>query len=153
MTRPLEGRRVALAESRQIEELALMLEKEGAVPLRCPMFGILDAPDAAPVLEWLGELIAGRFDWVVLMTGEALRRLLGFAERAELREAVVAALAKTRVRTRGPEPVAALREVGLAPTAAWPRRRPPPASPPPSAKKTCAARRWASPSTANRTRR
>ncbi len=116
MTRPLEGRRVALAESRQLEELALMLEKEGAVPLRCPMFGIVDAPDAAPVLKWLGELIAGRFDWVVLMTGEALRRLLGFAERAELREAVVAALAKARVLTRGPKPVAALREVGLAPT-------------------------------------
>ena len=44
MTRPLEGRRVALAESRQLEELARMLEKEGAVPLRCPMVGILDAP-------------------------------------------------------------------------------------------------------------
>ncbi len=116
MTRPLEGRRVALAESRQLEELALMLEKEGAAPLRCPMFGILDAPDPAPVFAWLRELIAGRFGYVVLMTGEALRRLLGFAERDGLREAVVAALAKTRIVTRGPKPVSALREVGLTPT-------------------------------------
>ena len=30
MTRPLEGCRVALAESRQLEDLARMLEKEGA---------------------------------------------------------------------------------------------------------------------------
>ena len=44
------------------------------VPLRCPLVGLLDAPDPAPVMEWLRELIAGRFDYVVLMTGEALRR-------------------------------------------------------------------------------
>jgi uroporphyrinogen-III synthase len=50
------------------------------------------------------------------MTGEALRRLLGFAERAGLREQVIAALGKTRTITRGPKPVRALKEVGLAPS-------------------------------------
>jgi uroporphyrinogen-III synthase len=109
---------VALAESRQLEELAQMLEKEGALPLRCPLVGVLDAPDAAPVLEWLHELIAGRFGYLILMTGEALRRLLGFAERASLRDAAVAALGKTRIITRGPKPAMALREVGLAPAKA-----------------------------------
>ncbi len=118
MARPLEGRRVALAESRQLEDLAQMLEKDGAVPLRYPLVGILDAPDAAPVLEWLHELVAGRFGYVVLMTGEALRRLVGFAERAGLRDAVVAALGQTCTITRGPKPGRALREIGLAPTKA-----------------------------------
>src|SRR5262245_48803494 len=89
---PLEGRREALAEGRQLEELAQMLEKEGATTLRCPMVSILDAPDPAPVIAWLRELIAGRFDYVVLMTGEALRRLLGVADREGLRDQVVAAL-------------------------------------------------------------
>ena len=117
MTRPLEGCRVALAEGRQLEDLVLLLEKEGALPIRCPMVGILDAPDPTPVLAWLRDLSADRFGYVILMTGEALRRLLGFAERAGIREAVVAALGKTRIVTRGPKPVqAALREVGLAPT-------------------------------------
>ena len=116
MALPLEGRTVALAEGRQLEELAQMLEKEGATTLRCPMVSILDAPDAAPVIAWLQDLIAGRFDWIVLMTGEALRRLLGFAERGGLREQVVAALGKTRTLTRGPKPVRALKDVGLAPT-------------------------------------
>src|SRR5439155_10164394 len=116
MVLPLEGRTVALAEGRQLEELAQMLEKEGATALRCPMVSILDAPDADSVLAWLRELIAGRFDYVILMTGEALRRLLGFAERAGLREQVIAALGKTSTVTRGPKPVRALREVGLEPS-------------------------------------
>src|SRR5436305_1126652 len=116
MTRPLEGRTVALAEGRQLEELAQMLEREGARCLRCPMVSILDAPDPVPVVAWLRELVADRFGYVVLLTGEGLRRLLGFAERAGLRDQAVAALGRTRTVTRGPKPVRALKEIGLAPT-------------------------------------
>src|SRR5439155_19409865 len=116
MALPLEGRTVALAEGRQLEELAQMLEKEGATTLRCPMVSILDAPDAAPVVAWLRELIAGRFDLVVLFTGEGVRRLLGFAEREGLRDAVIAAFGRTRTITRGPKPGQALKEIGLAPS-------------------------------------
>jgi uroporphyrinogen-III synthase len=116
MTRPLDGRTIALAEGRQLEDLAQMLEHEGAAIWRCPMVSILDAPDPAPVLAWLRELIAGRFGYVVLLTGEGLRRLLGVAERADLREEVIAALGRTRLITRGPKPVRALKEVGLSPT-------------------------------------
>ena len=53
MSRPLEGRVVALAEGRQLEELARLLEAEGAVPLRCPLLSILDVTDPEPVLAWL----------------------------------------------------------------------------------------------------
>ncbi len=116
MTKALEGRTVALAEARQLEELAQMLEAEGASILRCPMVSILDAPEEAPVVAWLRELIAGKFNIVVLMTGEAVRRLLGFAERAGLRDDYVAALGKTRTLTRGPKPGKALKELGLAAT-------------------------------------
>src|SRR5581483_6395792 len=116
MTAPLTGRTVALAEGRQLEELAQMLEKEGATALRCPMVSIIDAPDHAAVTDWLRELIEDRLDYVVLMTGEALRRLLGFAERAGIRVAVIAAMGRTRTLTRGPKPVRALKEVGLPPT-------------------------------------
>ena len=80
------------------------------------MVSILDAPDAAPVVAWLRELVADQFGYVILMTGEGLRRLLGFAEREGLREAAIAALGRTRTVTRGPKPVRALKEVGLAPT-------------------------------------
>jgi uroporphyrinogen-III synthase len=115
MSLPLTGRIVALAEGRQLEELAQMLEKEGARTLRCPMIGIVDAPDEAPVQVWLDELIRDGFDLVVLMTGEGVRRLLGFAERTGRRDQAIAALGRTRTVSRGPKPGQALKEVGLAP--------------------------------------
>jgi uroporphyrinogen-III synthase len=116
MSHPLEGRTVALAEGRQLEELAGLLESEGAATLRCPLLSIFDAPDPVPVLAWIDELIAGRFAWVVLMTGEALRRLVGFAERAGRRDAFVEAVGKTKTLCRGPKPGRALKDIGLAPT-------------------------------------
>src|SRR5439155_26109882 len=82
MTMPLEGRVIALAEGRQLEELAQLLEREGATALRCPLINIIDAPDERPVLAWLAELIANRFDYVVFFTGEGVNRLLGFSDRA-----------------------------------------------------------------------
>ena len=115
MTLPLQGRTVALAEGRQLEELAEMLEKEGAAVVRCPLVSILDAPDPAPVVAWLRQLVSGRFAYVILMTGEGVRRLLAFAEREGLRAAAIAALARTRTVTRGPKPGRALKEVDLAP--------------------------------------
>src|SRR5438105_9233394 len=114
MTLQLTNHTIALAEGRQLEELAAMLEKEGAATLRCPMFAILDAPDDAPVLAWLDPLQAGKFDWVILLTGEGLRRLLACADRHARRDAVIAALAKTKTITRGPKPVRAMKEVNLA---------------------------------------
>lgn len=113
---PLTGRTIALAESRQLEELAQMLAKEGATPLRCPLLAILDAPDDAPILAWLDHLEAGAFAWVVLLTGEGLRRLLSCAERHGRRDRVISALAKTRTLTRGPKPARALKEINLTPT-------------------------------------
>lgn len=113
---PLTGRTIALAESRQLEELAQMLAKEGATPLRCPLLAILDAPDDAPILAWLDQLEAGAFAWIVLLTGEGLRRLLSCAERHGRRDRVIAALAKTHTLTRGPKPARALKEINLTPT-------------------------------------
>jgi uroporphyrinogen-III synthase len=118
MPGPLAGRTVALAEGRQLEDLARLLEEEGATALRYPLLSILDAPDPAPVLAWVRELIAGRFGLVVLMTGEAVRRMLALAEREGLRDDLVAALGRTPTLTRGPKPARALKEIGLAPTKA-----------------------------------
>jgi uroporphyrinogen-III synthase len=112
----MRDKTVALAEGRQLEELAALLQEEGAAVLRCPMLSILDAPDAGPIRAFLDELIAGELGLLILMTGEAVRRLAGFAERMGRHADYVAALGRTPLLARGPKPVKALRELGATAT-------------------------------------
>jgi uroporphyrinogen-III synthase len=116
MSLPLAGKTIALAEGRQLEELSRLLEKEGAAVLRCPMLSILDVADAKPVNAWLRDLVAGKFEYVILLTGEGLRRLIAFAERSGHKDEVIAAFGKTKIVARGPKPGQALKEIGLKPT-------------------------------------
>ncbi len=114
----LAGRRIAVPESRALDLFADMLERRGATVLRAPLVAIHDAPDAAPVEAWLREFADGGCDDLILLTGEGLRRLLGFAERAGggLRDRFVARLGEVRTLTRGPKPARALRDLDLRPT-------------------------------------
>lgn len=112
---PLSGRRIALPESRELDLFADMLIKRGAGVLRCPLVSIHDAPDSAPVLRWMRELIDKPFDQLILLTGEGLRRMVSLAERegGVLYADFVAALGPIPKLTRGPKPGAALRKLGL----------------------------------------
>ncbi|MCK8516114.1 uroporphyrinogen-III synthase [Methylonatrum kenyense] len=112
---PLTGLRVALAESRELDLFADMLRCRGAETLRCPLVTIRDTPDRAAVEAWLQRFIQQRPDWLILLTGEGLRRLNGFAERAGLLDAFHEALATTPTLTRGPKPGRALRPLDLKP--------------------------------------
>jgi uroporphyrinogen-III synthase len=109
----LQGRHIAIPETRQLDVLAGLLERRGAQVLRCPLVGIHDTSNVEQVHAWLDTYIRMPFDDLILLTGEGLRRLLGFAERYGVREAFVAAMAQSRILVRGPKPAKALREIGL----------------------------------------
>jgi uroporphyrinogen-III synthase len=113
VTARLANLTVLVPESRELDLFARMIEGEGAQTMRCPLVTILDLADPAPVEAWLGRLIAGEFDDLILLTGEGLRRLMGVAERAGVKDAAVAAIARLRPIIRGPKPAKALREIGL----------------------------------------
>ena len=114
MAEMLSGRRIVVPETRELGQLVRMLEECGAEAVPCPMITIRDVPDPEPVEAWLRCFADGACDDLVLMTGEGLRRLLGFARRLDLEPAFLVALGATRKITRGPKPVRALREIGLA---------------------------------------
>jgi uroporphyrinogen-III synthase len=111
--RPLAETRIALPETRRLDIFQQMLTRRGATVIRCPLVSIHDNPNPKPVHAWLDQLMSGQLDRVILYTGEGIRRLAGFAERAGRHQAFVAALARTFKLTRGPKPVKALRELGL----------------------------------------
>jgi uroporphyrinogen-III synthase len=111
----LAGRRIVVPETRELDVLARMLEQHGAITIRCPMVAMTDVADAAPVVAWLRRFTTEHPDDLILLTGEGLGRLVGFARRAGLEEAFMAALARVRKITRGPKPVRRLRALGLQP--------------------------------------
>lgn len=117
LERPLQGRHIAVPESRELDLFAALLERRGASVLRCPLVDIRDAPDPAPVLEWLRMFCSGGCDDLLLFTGEGMRRMLGLIEHqaAELHEPFVQQLAAVRIVARGPKPGRVLRELGVKP--------------------------------------
>jgi len=115
MAGPLDGLKILVPESRQLDVFAAMLEAEGAIAVRCPLVRILDLDDRTEADAWIDHLVAGAFEDVILLTGEGLRRLLALCESNGRRAPFVAALGRLRTITRGPKPANALRELGLAP--------------------------------------
>jgi uroporphyrinogen-III synthase len=100
---------------RQLDVLAGLLERRDVDVVRCPLVAILDSPDRDDVVDWIERFCEEPMGLLVVYTGEGVRRLVGFAEGADLRHSFVAALAKTPLLTRGPKPVRALRELGITP--------------------------------------
>ena len=111
----LDGRRIAVPESRELDLFTRMLERHGGIAVRCPLVSIHDVEDSGPVDAWLDRLVQGWHDIVVLYTGEGLSRLLGFARRRGIEAEVIAALSKTLKIARGPKPAKVLRGIGLVP--------------------------------------
>jgi uroporphyrinogen-III synthase len=111
----LHGRRIAVPESRELDLFVNMLERHGAIAVRCPLVSIHDVEDTAPVHVWLERLVEGQHDSLVLYTGEGLSRLLGFARCRGIEADVIDSLRRTRKIVRGPKPAKVLRGIGLAP--------------------------------------
>jgi uroporphyrinogen-III synthase len=115
LNEPLANRVIAVAETRELDVFAALLERRGAKVLRYPLVRIVDAPDPQPILAWVRAVGRGALDDLILLTGEGLRRLLRAIELHEpaQRGPFLTALSKLRTITRGPKPARALRELGL----------------------------------------
>lgn len=109
----LQGMRILVPESRELDLFATMLEAEGALALRCPMVRILPLHDTSDASRWIDRCRDGAFDELILLTGEGLRHLLEIAD--DRRDSFLVSLRRLRITVRGPKPTRALREVGLSP--------------------------------------
>lgn len=107
------GLYIALPESRQLDVLANLFKKRGANLLRCPLVSIHDCPNSNLIEVWLKDFIDSPPDIFIVLTGEGIKRLTGFAERASLLEPWVEALSKVHILARGPKPNRALKVLGL----------------------------------------
>ena len=107
------GRRVLAFESRRAKEIEALIATFGGQPMVAPAMRELPLESDAAIVDFAAALARDEFDAVVFLTGVGVRALMEAVDHAGTRDAVLAALGRTRVITRGPKPVAALRELGV----------------------------------------
>ncbi len=110
-----QGRRVLTLESRRSPELALLIMNYGGTPTEAPSIREVALEENQHVVAFADAVVDRRFDMVVLMTGVGVRMMMKMIDASHRRESFLDALRRMRIVARGPKPLAALRELGLAP--------------------------------------
>ena len=119
-TSGLRGFRVVSFESRRSAEMAQLIRNHGGVPIQAPAMREVPLTDQHEALASGAVLLGGGWDVLVLLTGVGTRMLIAALATRWPKDEVVAALGRLALVCRGPKPVAALKEVGLAPALAVP---------------------------------
>lgn len=114
------GLRVLALESRRAEEMAKLVINNGGVPTVAPSMREVPLESNTAALAFAGKLLEGGFEVVIFLTGVGTRALFRVVETTCPLDRFVEALGRVTVVARGPKPVAALRERGVAVTVAVP---------------------------------
>ena len=112
--RGFQGRSVAAFESRLSEDMARLIERHGGRPFVAASMREVPLEDNREALAFGEDLLRGRFDLIIFLTGVGARTLVDVLRTRFRIEAITAALARTTLVVRGPKPAAALKELGLA---------------------------------------
>jgi uroporphyrinogen III methyltransferase/synthase len=109
--RPLFGCRVLVTRAAdQAGEFAAMLAEQGAIAIECPTIRLVEPEQWEPLDRALRT--AGKYDWLVLTSGNAVRAVFQRLETLGLDTRV---FGSCRVCVVGPKTAAALREFGIRP--------------------------------------
>src|SRR5260370_17124189 len=120
MRQGLSGRRVVSLEGRGSAAMADLTRNYGGEPIQAPSMREVPLTDQREALAFGETLLAGDWDALILLTGIGTRMLIAACATRWPKDEVVKALGRLTLVCRGPKPVAALKEVGLAPTLAVP---------------------------------
>ena len=110
------GMRVAAFESRRAEDMARLIQRHNGRPSVSPSMREVALDDHRPAVDFANLVITGQVDIVIFMTGVGFRQLMSTIERHVDSTRFLAVLSDITTLARGPKPVAAMRETGLAPT-------------------------------------
>src|ERR1700693_4590518 len=109
----LTGLKVATFESRMATAMADLISRHGGIPISAPAVREIPLEENPAALEFAKELLAGRIDLVVLLTGVGTSALVAAVETAFPRAEFLAALGRIPTIVRGPKPQAVLRGLGV----------------------------------------
>jgi uroporphyrinogen-III synthase len=109
----LEGLKVISFESRRAVEMAELIRRYGGEPFVAPSMREIPMEENRAAFGFLSRLEAGKFDFLILMTGVGTRTFNQALLEQFSQQRIIAALQRVRMVARGPKPLAALKEVGL----------------------------------------
>jgi uroporphyrinogen-III synthase len=99
----LKGKTIAITRPYgQAEEAAKMIEKRGGKPYLIPAIEIKGPTDLKPIKKFIHELQKGEVDYVIFMSVNGVRYLLGAAESLGKSDETVAGLKSTMTIAVGP---------------------------------------------------
>jgi len=104
------GAVVLTLESRRGQEMSRLVETYGGRSIQAPAMREVPLKPPPETLEFFKNLLAGRVDAVIFLTGVGARTLLTAWQEMHTPEELFDALRKTTVMARGPKPLAVLRE-------------------------------------------
>ena len=114
------GLRVLALESRRENEIASLIRSAGGLPTVVPVMREVPLESNHDAFAFTQSLLEAKFDVVVFLTGAGARILFNAVLTRFSRDEFFAALSRTTTVVRGPKPVAALREFGIAPNVVSP---------------------------------
>jgi uroporphyrinogen-III synthase len=117
---PFDGLRVLSLESRRAAEMAELIRRQGGEAFVAPSMREAPVEEEADLERFAERLLAGGFDMTMLLTGVGVRQLNKWMAERYSESSFADALRGMAVVARGPKPAAALREMGVAPTAIAP---------------------------------
>src|SRR5258708_4737784 len=109
------GMRVLSLESRRTAEMAELIRKQGGDPFVAPSLREAPVEENHDAFRFGERLFAGEFEMMILLTGVGTRQLNRLLATRFPENAFADGLRRVTVVARGAKPVAALREMGLAP--------------------------------------
>jgi len=107
--RTMQGKRIAVLESRFGEGLVGLLEKRGAIAFHAPALAEEPDVDSKMIEQFLDEWTARPFLLAIFQTGVGTRALFEASDRLGMTDSLRSLLANCKVAVRGPKPTAALR--------------------------------------------
>jgi uroporphyrinogen-III synthase len=116
----LDGLRILTLESRRSDLVQNLIAEQGGECFNAPSVQERPLNSNPEAFEFANDLIAGRYDVVIFMTGAGTRYLLDVLAAGGPVETFLEALRKVHVVSRGPKPTAALSELKVPVTVSVP---------------------------------
>jgi uroporphyrinogen-III synthase len=96
------------------DEMRSLIERYGGQALVAPSMREVPLENNTEALRFGFQLLAGQFDLLILLTGVGTRTLIDVLQTRHRLDEIKAALGRVTLVARGPKPIAALKELGLA---------------------------------------